>query len=257
MIDPVAFSIGPISVRWYALAYLAGLAISIVIMTGLNKKRKIFKDNNQIFDFAFWIFLLGVFLGGRLGYILFYNFSFYLDNPSKIFAIWEGGMSFHGGMIMSTIVALIMAKKHKIEVFKLADFLVVPGALATALPRVANFINQELYGRVIENPSWEWIGFNFGDGLLRYPSQLFQSLGAVVLFLIMLTIYNRKPKTGVTFFSYFIFYGLIRIIIEFWRQPDDHIGFILFNYFSLGQLLSLGMVLFGVGGILVLKGREK
>lgn len=248
MLSPVAFSIGPLSVHWYGIAYASSLMISIWILSMMNRKRKLFKDSSQIFDFLFWIFLLGVLLGGRLGYVLFYNLPYYLNNPIKVFAIWEGGMSFHGGMIGCAIVAYVLGKKHKLDLIKMMDMLVVPGALASALPRIANFINRELYGRVIESAQWKWMGVNFGDGQLRFPSQLFQSAGDVVLFLVMLFIWNRKPKKGVLLFSYFALYGLIRIILECWRQPDEQIGF-LFTYFSMGQLLSAIMLVVGLFGL--------
>lgn len=251
MLDPVAFSIGPIAVRWYGLAYAANLSLCIWILTLLNKKRPVFKDNNQIVDFAFWVFLIGVLLGGRLGYVLFYNLPYYFEHPLKVFAIWEGGMSFHGGMIGSVLVAYLLGKKYKLNMINLLDLIVVPGALADMLPRIANFINRELYGRPVENPDWQWMGVNFGDGILRYPSQLFQSAAAMILFLIMLFIFSRKPKPGVLLCSYFIFYGLLRTTVEFWRQPDEQIGFFL-NFFSLGQLLSLGMVLVGISGFIIL-----
>jgi len=256
LIDPVAFSIGPFSVHWYALAYIFSLMICVNILIQLNKKRQIFKNNEQILDFAFWIFLIGVFGGGRLGYILFYNLPFYLENPLKIFAVWEGGMSFHGGMIVSVIVALLLAKKNKMDLFKTADLLIVSASFATVLTRIANFINGELYGRVIESSQWEWLGVDFGDGLLRYPSQLFQSAGALIFFLIMLFIYTRNPKKGVTLFSYFAVYGVIRIILEFWREPDAQIGF-LFGGITMGQLLSVLMVLVGVVGVGVMGRRKK
>ena len=248
MISPIAFSIGPISVHWYGIAYATSLLICVGIVILLNKKRNVFKDNNQILDFMFWIFLLGVLMGGRLGYVLFYNLPYYFENPAKILAIWQGGMSFHGGMLASVGVAYYLARKYKLDIIGMMDMLVVPGALATALPRIANFINRELYGRAVESAGWKWIGMDFGDGVLRFPSQLFQSAGAVILFLVMLFIYSRKPKKGVTLFSYFIGYGLIRIILEFWRQPDAQIGF-LFGWLTLGQLLSLGMVVAGLIGL--------
>ncbi len=255
MIDPIAFQIGPVAVRWYGLAYAASLLISIGILILLNKKRPVFKNNDQIFDFLFWIFLIGVLLGGRLGYVLFYNLPYYLDYPGKILALWEGGMSFHGGMIGTAIVAYVLAKKHKIDLFNMTDLLAVAGGLVTVLSRIANFINRELYGRVIESAQWEWLGVDFGDGLLRFPSQLFQSAGALGLFLILLFIFSRKPNRGVLTFSYFVFYGLIRFILEFWREPDVQVGFI-FNFFTLGQLLSLAMTLVGFGGLIWLrKGR--
>jgi len=255
MIDPIAFHIGPLAVRWYGIAYASSLLISIGILILLNKKRSVFKDNNQIFDFLFWIFLIGVLIGGRLGYILFYNLPYYIEYPTKIIALWEGGMSFHGGMIGSALVAYFLAKRHKIDVLSMTDLMAVPAGLATVLPRIANFINRELYGRVVESAQWKWIGVDFGDGLLRFPSQLFQSAGAVLLFLILLFIFSRKPKKGILTLSYLILYGLIRFTLEFWRQPDTQIGF-LFKYFTLGQLLSLAMALVGTLGLIWLRKRR-
>jgi len=255
MIDPIAFHIGPLAIRWYGLAYAFSLLFSIGVLILLNRKRSVFKDSNQIFDFLFWIFLLGVLLGGRLGYVLFYNLSYYLQNPVKVFALWEGGMSFHGGMIGAVLVAVLLARKHKLDLFKMADMLAVPGGFVTAPTRLANFVNRELYGRVIENADWKWMGVDFGDGLLRYPSQLFQSAGAFVLFLILLFIYRREPKKGTVAMSYFILYGSIRFFLEFWRQPDAQIGFVL-KYFTLGQLLSLAMALVGFSGLIWLRKRE-
>jgi phosphatidylglycerol:prolipoprotein diacylglycerol transferase len=247
MINPIALKLGPISVHWYGISYCVGLLLGIWILTVLNKKRKVFKDDAQIFDFAFWFFICGVILGGRLGYVLFYNLSYYLANPLKIFALWEGGMSFHGGLIAAFIVGYFFCKKHKISFVGLADMVVIPGALALTFTRIANFINHELVGRVIEKANWKWIGVDFGDGVLRYPSQLFQSADSFILFLILLLIYIRKPKKGVTMFCYIGLYGLFRFIIEFWRAPDPQVGFI-WHYFTLGQLFSLGMLIIGIVG---------
>ena len=252
MIDPVAFKIGPLSVHWYGISYAVGLAIGIWILTLLNKKRKVFKDNVQIFDFAFWIFLLGVMLGGRLGYVLFYNLSYYIGHPAKVLAIWDGGMSFHGGLIASLIVGWFFCKKYKIKFLDLADLAVIPVALALTFTRIANFINQELIGRPIENSNFDWLGVDFGDGILRYPSQLFQSASALILFLILLLIFTKKPKRGTLLFSYLMLYGLFRTVLEFWRMPDPQIGFI-WQYFTLGQLFSFMMFAIGLGGILLIK----
>ena len=256
MIDPIALQLGPLAIRWYGIAYALSLMISLGLLILLNKKRPVFKNNQQILDFVFWIFLIGVLLGGRLGYVLFYNLPYYIEHPAKIIAIWEGGMSFHGGVLASAMVALYLAKKYKLELLSLLDLIAVPTALTTALPRIANFINRELYGRVIESENWKWLAIDFGDGLLRFPSQLFQSAGAVLLFFILLFIYSRKPKKGMVVMSYLVFYGLIRFTLEFWRQPDAQIGF-LFKYFSLGQLLSLLMTLIGMVGLIWLNRREK
>lgn len=248
MINPVALQLGPISIHWYGIAYIVALGIGVWILGRLNKKQKVFKNNEQIFDFAFWIFMIGVLLGGRLGYVFFYNFPYYIQNPAKIIAIWEGGMSFHGGLIGTFIVALIYCKKHKIDFIKMADIAVIPGALALMFTRIANFINGELYGRVIENANWQWLGVDFGDGLLRYPSQLFQSFSALLLFVILLIIFSLKAKKGTLIFNYLIFYGLFRFITEFYREPDAQIGFIL-KYLTLGQLFSLAMLTAGIIGI--------
>ncbi|MBU1017952.1 prolipoprotein diacylglyceryl transferase [Patescibacteria group bacterium] len=255
MLDPVAFKIGPLSVHWYGISYGVGLLIGIWILTQLNKKRKVFKNNNQLFDFAFWVFLLGVILGGRLGYVLFYNLPYYLAHPAKIPAMWDGGMSFHGGLIASLIVGYLFCRKQKIRFLDVADLSTLPGALALTFTRIANFINHELIGRPIENPTWNWTGVDFGDGILRYPSQLFQSASALILFLILLLIFINKPKRGVLLFSYLMLYGLFRTILEFWRAPDPQIGFI-WQYFTLGQLFSFAMFLAGLIGLAAFKRRH-
>lgn len=248
MIDPVALRIGPLAVHWYGISYLVGLGVGILILMKLNQKRPAFKNNDQIVDFAFWMFLLGVLLGGRVGYILFYNLPYYLENPSHIIRVWEGGMSFHGGLIGSLLVAMAYFKKHKISFFKAADIVVIPGALALTFTRLANFVNRELVGRPIENPSHEWLGVNFGDGMLRYPSQLFQSAEALLLFAVLLFIFIRKPKTGVLFFSYFVFNGAFRVFSEFFREPDPQVGYLLFHL-TMGQILSLAVMFAGILGI--------
>ncbi|MBU0578279.1 prolipoprotein diacylglyceryl transferase [Patescibacteria group bacterium] len=252
MLDPIAFSIGPLSIHWYGISYGVGLILGIWILTLLNKKRLTFKDNNQIFDFAFWIFLIGVIVGGRLGYVLFYNLPYFIQNPAKIFAVWDGGMSFHGGLILSIIVAYLFCRRQKISFLSVADIAVIPGALALVFTRLANFVNRELVGRVIESPKWEWLGVDFGDGLLRFPSQLFQSFNALLLFLILLLIFRRKPKKGVLLFSYLALYGLLRFVAEFWRAPDSQIGFI-WTYFTLGQILSFLMLVAGVVGLAAMR----
>ena len=248
MINPIALQIGPISIHWYGIAYIVGMTVGVLILNALNKKQKAFKDLNQIFDFAFWIFMIGVILGGRLGYVLFYNLPYFIQNPAKVIAIWEGGMSFHGGFLACVIVGYLFFKKHKISYLKAADIILIPSALALMFTRIANYINGELYGRVIENASWQWLGVDFGDGLLRYPSQLFQSFSALLIFVILLIIFNFKPKTGVLTFSYLMLYGLFRFIIEFLREPDVQVGFI-FKYLTMGQLLSLLMLVAGIIGI--------
>ncbi len=236
--------------HWYGIAYAVGLGLSIWILTILNKKRCVFKNDEQIFDFVFWIFLGGILLGGRLGYVLFYNLSFYLEHPIEIPAVWKGGMSFHGGLIGTGVVTLWLNRKHKMDLLRLTDLIVVPAGLATGIGRLANFVNRELYGRVIENANWQWLGIDFGDGLLRYPSQLFQAGSEMLIFVILLLIFRKNPKKGILTFCYLMLYGLFRFLIEFFREPDTQIGY-LFQFLTLGQLLSLGMVLVGMIGIFI------
>lgn len=251
MLNPIAFNIGPLSVRWYGISYAIGVIFGIYIINYLNNnskkyhRKKILKDIDEIYNIMFSFFIFGVILGGRLGYILFYNLEFYLSHPLKIFAIWEGGMSFHGGLFASLIVGLIYCKKHKIDYLALGDIAVIPGALALTFTRIANFINSELVGRVIENKNFLWMGIDYGDGVLRYPSQIFQSLSAFLLFIILFFIFKHNNKKGFVFFSYIILYGFFRIITEFWRQADEQIG-LFFNFISMGQILSFIMILIGV-----------
>jgi len=251
MINPVALKLGPINIHWYGISYAVALALGIFILIKLNKKAKAFKSSDQIFDFAFWLFLIGVIIGGRLGYVLFYNLPYYIDKPLSIFKIWEGGMSFFGGLIGAALVVYFFCRKHKIDFLKAGDIIVIPSALALFFTRIANFINHELVGRAIENHNWDWLGVNFGDGVLRYPSQLFQSADSLILFLILLFIHSRRPKKGTVLFSYLTLYGLFRFITEFWRAPDPQIGFIL-GYFTLGQLLGLALCLAGIAGLAAL-----
>jgi len=252
MINPIALKVGPLSVHWYGISYGVAILTSILIVILLNKKRKVFKDSNQIFDLAFWIFMVGVIIGGRLGYVLFYNLPYYIQNPSKILAIWEGGMSFHGGLIATALVILIYCKKNKINFLTAGDMIVIPGALALMFTRLANFVNRELVGRPIENPNFNWMGVDFGDGVLRYPSQLIQSASALLLCLILFFLYSKKLKKGSLVFIYIGLYGLFRFIEEFWRQPDSQIGFI-FHFFTLGQLFSLLMLIVGGVGLILIK----
>ena len=245
MIDPIAFHIGPLAVRWYGIAYGVGLILSILILQKLNRKRPVFSQKDQIYDLMFWVFLLGVIVGGRLGYVLFYNLPYYFVNPLEIVAIWKGGMSFHGGLIGSLLVSWTYCKKHKIDWLAAADLAAVPAGLALLFGRLANFVNRELVGRVIENPRWQSFGVDFGDGMLRWPSQLFAAGKDLLIFLILLFLFHKNPRRGTLLASFLMLYGAFRFLVEFFRAPDEQIGFI-FTYFTLGQLLSLLVFLAGV-----------
>ena len=250
MIDPIAFHIGPLAVHWYGISYALGLFFVSYSLVLLNEKRPVFKNNEQIFDLMFWAFLVGVIPGGRIGYILFYNLPYYLSNPAKLLAVWEGGMSFHGGLIGVLLVGYFYCKKHKIDWLKAADLTVIPMGIPIMLTRLANFVNGELYGREVNNEALkQLVGMDFGDGVMRHPSQLYESMAGFVIFLTLVLVFIKyKPKRGVLFFCFLALYGLLRTLIEFVRAPDAQIGFIL-NYFTLGQIFSFLMLCIGIWGI--------
>jgi phosphatidylglycerol:prolipoprotein diacylglycerol transferase len=251
MPDPIAFHIGSLAVRWYGISYGVGLGVGLFLLHQLNQRRRVFKDLDQILDFGFQIFLFGVLAGGRLGYVLFYNLPYYLEHPLKVFALWEGGMSFHGGLIASFLVAFFFCRKHRISLLDAGDLAVIPGALALTFTRLANFVNRELVGRPINNPDFQWMGIDFGDGILRYPSQLFQSASAFLLFLVLLLLFRFRPRKGVLFFSYLMLYGVFRTLTEMIRAPDPQIGFI--GPFTLGQIFSLLMIVAGLTGFALIE----
>lgn len=249
-IDPVLFSIGNLHIRWYGLMYIISFLIGYVFVKRNIRAKKIPITDDQ-YDTLLFRVLLGVIVGGRLGYVLFYDLSNYLSNPLKVFAVWEGGMSFHGGWIAVVIFGFFYMRKHRLNFFGLADAFVPFASLGLMFGRIGNFINGELYGRVTDVP-WAMV-FPNSDGQLRHPSQLYQSLTEGFLLFVVLQIMQRKVKTnGITFWSYVGLYGLIRFFIEFFREPDYHIGFVFLNL-SMGQILCIGMMAVSIIGFGTLK----
>ncbi len=254
---PVLFNIGPVAIHWYGLMY----ALSFLIGYFWLQKSKIAQKlplNETQKDNLLIAIILGVLLGGRLGYILFYNLPYYLQNPGKILAVWEGGMSFHGGILGVALGFLILSKKYKVRFLEIADVITAIAPIALFLGRIGNFINGELYGRVAANSSLaQKICLYFPTDPLncRYPSQLFESfLEGLVLFVIVYFVSRKAKEPGITTSVFLIGYGFFRFMIEFLREPDAQIGYI-FKYFTEGQILSALMVL--VGGILLYKIRTK
>ncbi|HTP66529.1 MAG TPA: prolipoprotein diacylglyceryl transferase [Geobacteraceae bacterium] len=254
-IDPVFFHLGPLAFRWYGLMYIIGfIAAYFIILSGV-KKKKIGWHRDDVADFVFAI-AMGIIIGGRLGYVIFYNLPVYLSHPLKIFAVWEGGMSFHGGLTGGILAGWYFVRKKKVPVFEMADIVAPAIPIGLGLGRIGNFINGELYGRVTTVP-WGMV-FPGGGNLPRHPSQLYEAiLEGPVMFLVLWLLGRRDLPAGVVSWSFIALYGLFRLSVEFFREPDQQLGFVAGN-FSMGQLLSLPMLLLGLIMIWrVYKGREK
>lgn len=251
-IDPVIVQLGPFALRWYGVMYLLGFFIGYLVIRHLADKRQLPLNRDGQSDLLFYC-VLGVILGGRLGYVLFYNAGYYLQHPLQIFSVWEGGMSFHGGLLGVVVAALLFSWRRKLPVLLLGDILVTASALGLGLGRLGNFINGELWGRVTTVP-WGMV-FPAAGPEPRHPSQLYEAiLEGLVLFVILWWLHHRKASHGVPFFSFFLLYGSFRFVIEFFRQPDAHLGF-LWAGATMGQMLCLPMILVGAGGVLVCRRR--
>jgi len=246
--DPVVVAIGPFAIRWYALAYIAGLLIAWRLVRRMVLWKPVVATPEQVDDFLTWA-TLGVVLGGRLGYVLFYQPGFFFEHPMKIFAVWQGGMSFHGGMLGVIIALFVFCHQQKIKVLGFGDRIAVVAPIGLGLGRIANFINGELWGR--EAPAdlpWAMIFPNAGPEP-RHPSQLYQAtMEGLILTIIMFIAVQRESvrnRMGMLGGIFLIGYGIARIIGEFFRQPDAFLGF-LFAGATMGQLLSLPMVIVGI-----------
>ncbi len=249
-IDPVIIAIGPLAIRWYSLAYVVGIVLGCIYADLLNKKPPVQKNLRCFDDFMTWV-VLGIVIGGRLGYVLFYNFDYYVSNPLDALKLWHGGMSFHGGFLGVVTACLIYCRKYKVELFALFDLAACTAPIGLFFGRMANFINGELYGRVTDSP----LGMIFPHGgpLPRHPSQLYEAgLEGLVLLAItalLVNFTNAKKKPGVLSGVFLTGYGLARIIVENFREPDVQIGFV-FGQVTTGQLLSVPMVIGGIGLII-------
>lgn len=244
-IDPVAFKIGPLAVHWYGLAYLAAFVVAWLLARSRARRPDSPVTPGQVEDVIFYS-ALGVVLGGRCGYVLFYNFDKFLQDPLWLFRIWEGGMSFHGGALGVIIAMFWYARHHRIAFGRLWDFVAPLVPLGLFLGRMANFLNQELWGRPTDLPWGMVFPMTDPQKLVRHPSQLYEAfLEGIVLFAIV-WIYSSKPRPTYAVGGVFLFfYGLFRFLVEFVREPDEQIGFAAFGWMSRGQELSLPMILIG------------
>ena len=242
-INPVALDLGFAKIHWYGLMYLFGFLAAWWLGNSQAKKEKSGWSKDQVSDVIFYG-AMGVILGGRIGYILFYNFDKFLENPLLIIRIWEGGMSFHGGMLGVILGLYLFARKTGKTFFQVSDFIAPMVPLGLGFGRLGNFINKELWGRPAESVV-PW-AMDYGDHIARHPSSLYQALSEGLILFIILFFYSSKnvPRMAVSGL-FMLCYGMFRFITEFYRTPDDHLGFVMFDWMTKGQQLSVPMILFG------------
>ena len=243
-IDPVAFQIGPLKVHWYGLMYLLGFFSAWALLRYRANSLQLDWSHEQISDIVFYA-AIGVVLGGRLGYMLFYSTSTLFTRPWVLLEVWQGGMSFHGGLLGVLIALLLYAKHLGRSFFELTDFIAPVVPIGLGAGRVGNFINGELWGRVSDVP-WAMV-FPHVDAYPRHPSVIYEFLLEGVLLFTILWWYSSKPRARRAVSGMFLLcYGLFRCFIEFFRQPDPQLGYLAFNWLTMGQLLSLPMIGFGL-----------
>ena len=245
-IDPVAIAIGPLKIHWYGLMYLIGIGGAWLLASRRVQRFAPEWHKDKLSDLVFWV-ALGVILGGRLGYVLFYDFAAYLADPAKILRVWEGGMSFHGGLIGVLLAVWLFGRRNDKSFFALMDFIAPLVPIGLGAGRIGNFINAELWGKATDLP-WAMIFPTDPAQLPRHPSQLYQfALEGVALFAI-LWLYTRKPRPVMSVSGLFaVCYGVFRFIVEFVRVPDAQLGYLAFGWLTMGQLLCIPMVLIGAG----------
>jgi phosphatidylglycerol---prolipoprotein diacylglyceryl transferase len=249
--DPVAIAIGPIVIRWYALAYIFGIVLGWLYARALLKSERLWDGPApmtlvQLDDFILWV-TVGIILGGRTGYVLFYNFAFFVQHPAEILELWKGGMSFHGGFMGCVVAVIWFARANKVSILSLGDLTTAVAPIGLLLGRLANFINSELWGRPAD-PSLPWaMIFPNGGPLPRHPSQLYEAgLEGIVLFTVLAIMVRlgALKRPGLVLGSFIAIYGLARITGEHFREPDPQLGF-LWGGLTMGMLLSVPMVIAG------------
>src|SRR5690554_1282675 len=250
-IDPVLIEIGPLAIRWYALAYIAGLVLGWRYVVHLTSAERLWPGRppitkTDVDDMLLWV-ALGVILGGRIGYVLFYNPGYYAAHPVEILYVWQGGMSFHGGAAGVVVAIYLFSRARNIAFASLMDVTAAAATIGLFFGRIANFINSELWGRVTDMP-WGVV-FPNGGPLPRHPSQLYEAfLEGIVLFILLWLLTHRfsaLKKPGVVTGAFICGYGIARIFIEFFRKPDAQIGYLAGNWLTMGMVLSAPMAIIG------------
>ena len=241
--DPVAFQIMSFEIRWYSLAYIAGIIIGWLLCKKILIRKS---DIKEKFDDYITYLVIGIIIGGRLGYIIFYNFNYYINNFFDIFKVWEGGMSFHGGLIGIIVASILFSKKNNQDSFLYMDLVSLVAPIGIFFGRLANFINSELYGIPTDIP-WA-VTFIQVDNLSRHPSQLYEAILEGVILFIILMYFKKKDylkKPGLISGLFLIFYSIFRFFIEFVRVPDEQLGYLIFEL-SMGQIISLIFFVIGI-----------
>jgi phosphatidylglycerol:prolipoprotein diacylglycerol transferase len=250
--DPIAIQIGPIAIRWYALAYIGGIVFGWIYARALLKNERLWGGPPpislpQLDDFILWV-TIGIIVGGRTGYVLFYNLAFFIQHPAEIFELWKGGMSFHGGFLGCVAAVMVFARRNNISILSLGDITTAVAPIGLLLGRLANFINSELWGRPAD-PSLPWaIVFPNGGPEPRHPSQLYEAgLEGILLFIVLAVMIRMGAlkRPGLILGSFIALYGVARISGELFREPDPQLGF-LWGGLTMGMLLSVPMIIVGI-----------
>lgn len=255
-LNPIAFSLGPLTVRWYGLAYLAGFVLGAYVIWRVQKRWKLGYSPDELMSIMIGI-AFGVIIGGRLGYVLFYGAGYYLVHPLSIFMLSEGGMSFHGGLVGAITGGWIACRSVKVSFPTMCDLGVIAAPVGLFFGRCANFINGELWGKQTDLP-WG-VMFETGGGVYRHPSQLYEALlEGVVMFCVLYAMSRRRPaRPQGTFLGMFLMlYGIFRFLVEFVRVPDEQLGYIVGGVITMGQILSLPLVVIGIVILVIAQRRQ-
>lgn len=245
-IDPVLFRLGSLEIRYYGIIYALCFVIAYFMIYHLAKKGRLKLTKDDVADFVFYL-LIGTVIGARVFYVVFYDPAYFISNPLMIPAVWHGGLSFHGGLVGAVIASLLFCKKKKISFYEIADIAVIPLALGLFLGRIANFINGELVGRITNVP---WcVKFQNFEGC-RHPSQIYEAAKNLFMFFVLWIAYDLKTKgkklpSGFLFWLFVVMYSVLRFFIEFFRMPDEQLGFIVFGL-TMGQILNIAMLAAGI-----------
>jgi len=248
-IDPVIFNLGPLQIRWYGLMYVIGFALGTLLLRKLVDQGFLHVVKKEVDNFITYT-IFGVFLGARIFYVFIYNWDYYKNNLGDILAVWKGGLSYHGAITGMIVALYLFAKKNKISFLQVLDSAVLAGSIGVFFGRLGNFINGELYGRITDVP-WGMV-FKDGGPYPRHPSQLYEAFGEGVLVFIVLWMIKPKLKHhGLLFSIYFILYGVARFTVEYFREADVQLGYYFGNSMTMGQILCIGMILFGIGSFIL------